>query len=94
MVIEISELDKASQSTRWAGCVGDSLHVGAVVVVLRLCQKYERAQLYRAYSPNAQLADREVCTFQHVVQPRRDTRSVRHGGGDPLNVIEQRAASI
>jgi hypothetical protein len=32
VVVEIGKLDKASQGTVWAGCVGDAFHIGAVVV--------------------------------------------------------------
>jgi hypothetical protein len=31
VVVEIGELDNASQDTGWAGCVGNAFHVGAVV---------------------------------------------------------------
>jgi hypothetical protein len=92
MVSEISELDNASQSTRWAGCVGDSLHVEAVVVAFRACQKHQCAELNRAYSPGAQLADRELRTLEDVVQPCGDARLFGDRGGDAPDVIEYGAA--
>jgi hypothetical protein len=92
MVIEIGELNHARQSTRWTGRVGDSLHIAAVAY--RAGQKHERAELYRAYTSDAQLADREIGALQHVVQPRSNARMLRHRGGHTRNVIEQRAASI
>lgn len=73
MVREIGELDNASQSTRWAECIGDPLHVEAVVVAFRARKKHQRAELDGAYPAGAQLADREVRALQDVVQPRSDT---------------------
>ena len=60
MVFEIGELDNASQSARWAGCIGDLLHVGAVVVAFRACKKHQRAELDGAYPLGPQLGDRDV----------------------------------
>lgn len=51
MVFEIGELDNASQSALWAGCVSDPLHVRAVVVAFGACKKHERAELNRAQPP-------------------------------------------
>lgn len=92
MVIEIGELDNASQSAVLAGCVGDALHVGAVVVVLSAREERKRAEFDRAQSPRAQLVHGQIRTLQDVVQPSGDARVLGHRGCHALDVIEPRAA--
>ena len=87
MVFEIGELDNASQSALWAGCVSDPLHVRAVVVAFGACKKHERAELNRAQPPGAQLADRDVRALQHVVQPCSDPRLLGGRGCDSPDVV-------
>lgn len=67
MVVEIGELDSASQIARSPGRVGDALHVAAVVVVLGPSKQRQRAELNRAHSAGVQLVDCEVRTLEHFV---------------------------
>jgi hypothetical protein len=45
MVLEIGELDDASQIARWARRVGDALNVAAVVIVLAARKQHQCAAL-------------------------------------------------
>jgi hypothetical protein len=67
VVLEIGERDKASQGTVWAGCVGDPFDIGAAVVVITAGKEHERAELDRAHSLAAQLADGQVRALEDVV---------------------------
>ena len=92
MIFEIGELDNARQGTCWAGCIGDPLHVEAVVIALRACEKRQRAEVNGAYPPGAQLGDRDVRPLQDVVQPCSDPRLRGDRGGHPPDVLEYGAA--
>jgi hypothetical protein len=88
VVFEIGELDKASQDTGWAGCVGDAFHIGAVVVVFIAPKEHKRTELDRAQSLGAQLTEGKVRMFEDVVQQGSDARVLWHRGCDALDVIE------
>jgi hypothetical protein len=88
VVFEIGELDKASQDTGWAGCVGNAFHIGAVVVVFIARKEHKRTELDRAQSLCAQLTEGEVRMFEDVVQQGSDARVLWHRGCDALDVIE------
>ena len=88
MVFEIGKLDYPSEGTGWAGCVGDAFDICAVVVVFIACKEHKRAELDRANSLGAQLADGQVRPLKDVVQPGRDPRVLRHRGCNALDVIE------
>jgi|SRR5450755_659928 len=92
MVLEIGEFDNASESAGLAGCVGDPLHVGAVVVPFSAGQEREGAELSGADSTGAQLVDGEARTLEDVVKPRGDARALGDRGRDASDVIKLRAA--
>jgi hypothetical protein len=91
MVIEIGELDNASQSTAMARGVGDALDVGAVVVVFCACEERERAELNRADPAGAQFDDGQVRAFQGVVQPSGDARVFGNSCCNAPQMVDYRA---
>ena len=88
MVFEIGELDEASQGAGWAGCVGDPLDMGAVVLVITAPKEHKRAELDRAHSLAAQLADGHVRVLEDVMQPGSDACVLRQRGCNALDVFE------
>src|SRR5450755_1972492 len=90
MVLEIGELDNTSERAGLARCVGDPLHVGAVVVCFSAGQERERAELSGAHPFGAQLVGSEPRTLQDVVKPCGDARALGDCGRDASDVIELR----
>jgi len=79
----------APERVVWAGCVGDALRAGVVVVVFSAGQERRRAELTRAQSLSAVLADAHTRALPHLAKASREARAL---GRQALDVIEQRAA--